>query len=260
MKNYFSYIDKVVSKFNDTLDYKINEYTLINNNSWIIDTLASTDYYLKKKSGKKIKNQKELVILPKGTILRIPTAFQNNAIIQNLLANNVIINVPEYKLKIFNNGLLIKDALVRVGRNESRYLASIDKYTDLRTKSGKGKIHSTEKNPTWINPVDGHKYTETTRDDKQKTVMPITPSITMNINNVVTGQLIHATTNPSTLGKAYSNGCIGTNEYDIWYIYYYSPPGVFVEIKYDLNPLNTDETLDDLIDIYKQSEHKLRKD
>ena len=260
VKNYFTYIDKIVAKYNDTLNYSINEYTLVNNNPWIIDSLAATDYYYNRERGKKIKNQKDFIIIPKGTILNIPTQIQHEAIMQNLLQNRIVVNVPEYKLRIFNNGLLLKDALIRVGKNESRYLASIEKYTDLRTKPGHGKVHSTERNPTWINPVDGHKYTETTRDDKEKTVMPITPSITLNVNNVITGQLIHATTNPETLGKAYSNGCMGTNEFDIWYIYYYSPPGVNVEIIYDLNPLGTEDTSDDLKDIYKEKEHKFRKD
>lgn len=260
VKKYFAYIDELVTRLNNCSNYKINEYTLVNSNPWIIDSLAAMDYYYQKNKGKKIKNQKDLIILPKGTILKIPNEAQHEAIWHNLLHNIVVINVPEYKLRIFNNGNIIKDALIRVGRNESRYLASIDKYTDLRTKSGSGFVYSTEKNPTWINPVDGHKYNETTRDDKERTGMPITPSITLNINNVITGQLIHATTNPETLGKAYSNGCMGTNEYDIWYIYYYAPPGVTVNIIYDLNPYATENTDDDLKDIYKESEHKLRKD
>lgn len=260
VKKYFTYIDDLVTRLNSCANYNINEYTLINNNPWIIDSLAAMDYYFQKEKGNNIKNQKELVILPKGTVLKIPNESQHEAIWHNLQHNMMVINVPEYKLRIFNNGHIIKDALIRVGRNESRYLASIDKYTDLRTKTGSGVVYSTEKNPTWINPVDGHKYTETTRDDKERTAMPISPSITLNINNVISGQLIHATTNPETLGRAYSNGCMGTNEFDIWYIYYYAPPGTTVDIIYDLNPFATEQWDDDLLDIYKESEHKFRKD
>jgi L,D-transpeptidase ErfK/SrfK len=218
VKNYFSYLDKIIKKYNDTLSYQINEYTLVNANPWIIDSLAAMDYYTTKLSGKPVMNQKEEVILRKNKILNIPTEIQNQSILENLANNRIYINIPEYKLQIYNGDLLILDAPIRVGRNESKYLQSIDRYTDLRTMSGKGMVHGTERNPTWINPADNHKYTETNRDDKIKTKMPQTPSIQLQIGKKITGQLIHATTNPASLGKPYSNGCIGTNEMDIWYI------------------------------------------
>lgn len=256
MKNYFSYIDKLVEKYNDTLEYDISEYTLVHNNPWIIDTLAATDYYYQKSKGIIDLNQREKFILRKGTVLHIPTKSQNDAILFNLSQNYVEINIPEFTLNIYNSGLLIYQALIRVGRNESRYLKSIDRYTDLRTKTGSGKIYSTEKNPTWINPVDGHKYTETTRDDTVRTKMPITPSMMINLNKIISGQLIHSTTNPKTLGKAYSNGCMGTNEFDIWHIYYLAPINTPINIKYELHPYEGIE----LEDIYSKDKHKKRED
>ncbi|MFK7811100.1 MAG: L,D-transpeptidase, partial [Maribacter sp.] len=57
-------------------------------------------------------------------------------------------------------------------------------------------------------------------------------------------------TNPETLEKAYSNGCIGTTEADAWIIYYYAPLGTSIEIKYDLNPAKFKNTNTSLKDIY----------
>ncbi len=252
VKNYFSYIDKLVKKYNDTLGYQIDEYTLVNNNPWIIDSLAAMDYYFSKSRGIEIKSQKDQIVLHKNDVLKIPSELQNISIKENLANNRIYINIPEYKLKIWNGTNLLIDAPIRVGRNESKYLQSIDKYTDLRTRSGKGEVYATERNPTWINPADNHKYTETNRDDKVRTKMPQTPSLTLKLNKIVTGQLIHATTNPATLGKAYSNGCLGTNEYDIWYIYYYCPPKTPIEIEYVLDP-----ELDGMLleDIYNSNNH-----
>ena len=64
------------------------------------------------------------------------------------------------------------------------------------------------------------------------------------------GQLIHPTTNPITLGKAYSNGCIGTNEGDAWVIYYYAPIGTKIKIRYDLDLMDIDDKRQVLKDIY----------
>ena len=84
--------------------------------------------------------------------------------------------------------------------------------------------------------------------------MPVTPSLTLELNYVISGQLIHATTNPHTMGKAYSNGCIGVNEQDIWYIFYYTPIRTKVEIKYDLYPEGKDSEVE-LQDIYRENDH-----
>lgn len=125
-----------------------------------------------------------------------------------------------------------------------------DRETDLRTKDGEGRITSHAKNPDFYNPVDGKQFYLTKRDDGKTTVMPQIPWIETEINGVRNGQMIHPTTNPETLGKAYSNGCIGTSEADAWIIYYYAPLGTPIEIKYDLNPSKLKKTNTSLKDIY----------
>ena len=70
------------------------------------------------------------------------------------------------------------------------------------------------------------------------------------INGVRNGQLIHATTNPNTSGKAYSNGCIGTEEGNVWVIYYYAPLGTKITIRYDLTIKNKNDKDSLLVNVY----------
>ena len=74
------------------------------------------------------------------------------------------------------------------------------------------------------------------------TMMPFLPWIEPTINGECWGQLIHATTNENTLGKAYSNGCMGTREGDIWQIYYYAPIGTKVIIRYNRRLIENGDT------------------
>jgi L,D-transpeptidase ErfK/SrfK len=121
---------------------------------------------------------------------------------------------------------------------------------DLRTISGEGKIVNHIRNPWYINPVDNHRYKFTKRDDGKTTKLPQIPFIETEINGFRHGQLIHPTTNPNTLGKAHSNGCIGTNEADAWIIYYYAPISTRIHIRYDLHQENEKGDTIVLKDIY----------
>ncbi|MBK8700020.1 MAG: L,D-transpeptidase [Saprospiraceae bacterium] len=255
MKNYFKYIDNLAKKYSDSLHFDLTEYELVNYNPDLIDSLAATDYYSLTSRGIIDVNQRERVILPAGTILFIPGKPEAITVRNNLSRNRIIINIPEYKMRIFNDNLLIYSTSVRVGRNESKYLPSINKYSDLRTRTGKGVVYRTEQNPTWINSVEGKKYTETRRDDNFVTKMPISPSLILKMHGIISGQLIHATTNLETLEKAYSNGSVGTRESDMWYIYYYAPPGTRVDILYDLNVPDLEGN--PLNDIYNQANHRI---
>ena len=113
-----------------------------------------------------------------------------------------------------------------------------DRVTDLKTKIGTGTIINHVKNPDYYNPVTGRQYFLTRRDDDKLTKLPQIPWIETEINGIKNGQLIHPTTNPITLSKAYSNGCIGTKEGDAWVIYYYAPIHTKVIIRYDLSAVN----------------------
>jgi len=137
-----------------------------------------------------------------------------------------------------------------VGQNKKKYLAQSGRETDLRTRTGRGKIIRHDRNPRFYNPVDGKRYYTTLRDDGNRTLMPQIPWIETEIDGRRNGQLIHPTTNPVTLEKAYSNGCIGTSEADAWILYYHAPLGTPVRIRYDLKVPATDGVLPYLKDIY----------
>jgi L,D-transpeptidase ErfK/SrfK len=68
--------------------------------------------------------------------------------------------------------------------------------------------------------------------------MPQIPWLEPAINGQRYGQMIHPTTNPRSLGKPASNGCIGLSEADAWKLYFYAPLGTKVHIRYDLQEIN----------------------
>ena len=128
-------------------------------------------------------------------------------------------------------------------------MSTVEREVDMKTRTGEGKIVKINRNPRWQNPVDGHEYKTTLRDDLRRTKVPRIPFLNPEINGIRWGQLIHPTTNQETLGKAYSNGCIGTGEGDAWRIYFHAPIGTKVVIRYDLEIIENGDTLK-LKDIY----------
>jgi L,D-transpeptidase ErfK/SrfK len=127
---------------------------------------------------------------------------------------------------------------VRVGRYEKRYLAMAGREVSIRTPIGEGEIVRIARDPLFINPVDNKRYYGTTRDDKVRTELPLIPWLEPSIDGRRQGSLIHPTTNEATLGKPYSNGCVGTPEGAGWLVYYYAPLGTKVNFRYDLKVLD----------------------
>jgi len=160
------------------------------------------------------------------------------------------VNIPEYKLRIKEGSRVLYTFRVRVGKNAEQYLETAKRVVNLRTVLGEGIIVEIYKEPLFINPCTGKRYYQTRRDDDSLTLMPIIPWLEPEIEGIRQGHLIHPTTNPETLGKAYSHGCIGTREEDAWRIYYHAPLGTGVKYRYDLSVV--DEAGDTLYleDIY----------
>ena len=235
VKDYFKFIDSLVSYYNSIQSYPISEHILVRHNPWIIDSLANTDYYRMIEKDSFVYDQKEMIILKKNCELKIPDSLETYALLMAFDKTLIDINIPEYRLRIFEDSLLLYEFPVRVGQNKKKYLKMGDRVTDLKTKTGTGTIVAHNRNPDYYNPVDGHQYFLTKRDDKKTTKLPQIPFIETEINAIRNGQLIHPTTNPETLEKAYSNGCIGTKEADAWVIYYYAPVNTKIQIRYDLN-------------------------
>jgi L,D-transpeptidase ErfK/SrfK len=195
-------------------------------------------------------DQKQMIVLPKGAVLNIPDSIKTSEILNAFKKTIIDVNIPEFKLRIFENATKLYDFTIRVGRNEKKYLKMSGRITNLKTITGNGKIVRHIRNPDYYNPVNSKRYYVTRRDDNKVTKLPQIPFIETEINGLRNGQLIHPTTNPNTLGKAYSNGCIGTKESDAWVIYYYAPIDAKIVIRYILN--TEDEKGNEIIlkDIY----------
>ncbi|MFH4967209.1 L,D-transpeptidase [Gaetbulibacter sp. M240] len=250
VENYFQFMDSVVEKYDDLTPYKLSEHLIAHANSWILDTLQNTDYYLMKARDSFVYDQRKMIVLPKGSTIIIPDSGHANTLVTELKKFRIDINIPEYKLRIFQDATKLYEFDIRVGRDEKKFLAMSGRIEDLRTKTGEGRIVHFFKDPGYFNPVDNKQYFVTKRDDGKTTKLPKIPFLETEINGRRYGQLIHPTTNPSTLGKAYSNGCIGTREADAWTIYYYAPIQTKINIRYDLEVIDDQGKQHHLEDIY----------
>ncbi len=247
---YFQFLDSLVQVYDSIAPYKLTEHLLVRSNPWIIDTLQNTDYYRMKARDSFVYNQKKMIVIPKGNALVIPGLKQVDSL-QKAFKNTFIdVNIPEFKLRIYQDSIKLFEFPVRVGRHETKYLEMSGREEDLRTKTGTGFIVGYNKNPRYANPANNHDYKVTRRDDGKVTLVPQIPFIETELNGMRYGQMIHPTTNPETLGKAYSNGCIGTKEADAWVIYYYAPINTKVDIRYNLKVINEDGSVVIMKDIY----------
>lgn len=250
IRRYFPFMDSLVAAYAGKLPYTPSEHLIVWANPWIIDSLAHTDYYYMMARDSFVYDQKSLVILPKGTKLLIPGELQALVLRQEHDRVRLELNIPEYLLRVYRGDSVEATFLVRVGRDERKYLALAKNTISLRTATGSGTIVRIERNPIFINPTDGKRFTHTRRDDNRTTLMPQIPWIEPELNKIRHGHLIHPTTNPKTLGKAYSNGCIGVGEGDAWRIYYYAPVGTPIRVYYELEVQDTEGNPVLLKDIY----------
>lgn len=248
--DYFKVMDRIVSHYDSMLTYQISEHLIVRNNPWLIDSLAATDYYGLKERGITSLDPQVLPIFEPGQYLVIPDSAAVDSLNRLFEQTYLDLNIPEFKLRVRQKAGIIYEFPVRVGRNERKYLAMAGRVVNLRTYTGEGTIIRHVKNPVFINPSNNHVYHVTRRDDGVVTRLPNIPWIEPEINGVRYGQLIHPTTNIETLGKAYSNGCIGTSEAAAWYLYYYTPVGTRIVIRYDLEIIDEEGNTLQLSNIY----------
>jgi len=204
---------------------------LVQANPWILDTLRKTDYRLAQVSGRLVEDLDQEVVLPRGARLIIPDSLTSYQIAASLLATRIDVHLSDFRLRLIRNNDTILNCPIRIGRNEEIYLEAVGRTVDLRTPAGKGKIIRTWRRPKSVNLHTGETYLVTRRDDGRITRMPFIPSLEPEINGRRTGKMIHATTNPITLGTAYSHGCIGVSEADMWVIYFNVPVGSEILIR-----------------------------
>lgn len=238
IRYYFEYLDSLIAKLDTTIHYKLNEHLLVHANPWIIDTLAQTDYYLLMERGIFEEDPQSLIALHQGDSLLIPDSLETEQLKIFLQATSIDVNIPEFKLRILEGDEIRYTFPIRVGQNKARYLAMAGREVNMQTRTGVGTIYRINKNPSFINPRDNKVYQTTSRDDGRRTKLPRIPWIEPELNGQRHGQLIHPTTNPKTLGKAYSNGCVGMREADMWRVYYHAPLGTKVVFRYELDIIN----------------------
>ena len=250
IREYFAFMDSLMTVHAPGSPYPLNEHIMVHANPWILDRLVASDYERLKERDSFLYDQREWVVLQEGRILRLPDSARGAEIHNKLASLRLEVNIPEFVLRIYADTALLHTFPIRVGQNRSRYLEMSGQITDLRTRTGKGRIIRHERNPFFLNPVDGKRFYSTKRDDGRRTLMPQIPWLETEIDGIRNGQMIHPTTNPVTLGKAYSNGCIGTSETAAWIIYYHAPIGTPIDIRYELRPSRSKSGNLPLKDIY----------
>ncbi|MBL7776276.1 MAG: L,D-transpeptidase [Saprospiraceae bacterium] len=232
---YFPFIDSLVQQFDSLCPYPLTEHLLVRNNWWIVDSLFETDYYRRQDRGEFVFDQRLLPVLHAGDTIFFPDSSSAAALQQRIDSTSIDINIPEFTLRILEGSDTLECMTIRVGQNKKRFQQVLGRVQDLRTQPGVGKIVRINRSPSlFVDPHTGRKFEYTKRDDGQTTRMPLIPWLEPEINGIRLGQMIHPTTNPETLGRAYSNGCIGCTEGEAWRVYYYAPVGTKVVVRYDL--------------------------
>lgn len=237
--DYFQYMDDLVQQYDSLAPYPLSEHLIVRANPWIIDTLENTDYYRQIEQGNFVFDQTKMTVLHPGDTLYLPGEKTAATLLAKMEKTYLDINIPAFQLHIVEGDSATHSFPVRVGKNQKKFLAMAGNVVDLRTQTGTGEIVRVNRYPVFYDPVTGNKFKYTRRDDRKTTLMPQIPWIEPAIGGRRIGQMIHPTTNPSTLGKAASNGCIGTREADAWRIYYAAPVGTKVVVRYDLVEITT---------------------
>lgn len=251
IKDYFNWIESLVITYDSLLPYDLSEQLWVHANPWIIDSFAHTDYYHQINQGNFLYDQKESIVLRMGDSLHLPSERLAQKLEKQLASIHIDVNLPEYTLRMLQKDSILLTFPIRIGQHRTKYLETEGRNVDLHTIIGRGIICNFIYQPKYINFNTGEEYKFTRRDDNKTTLMPLIPTLEPEINGLCHGQLIHPTTNPNTLGKAYSHGCMGTREQDAWRIYFYSRVGTPITIRYDLKVL--DELGDTLVlpDVYE---------
>ncbi|MCC6410781.1 MAG: L,D-transpeptidase [Saprospiraceae bacterium] len=249
--SYFTFIDALVAKYDTLAPYKLTEHLLVRANPWLIDSLAATDYYLQMAKGNYVHEQRQTIVLHAGDTLQVPGPLQAARILEAMNNTLIDVNIPAFRLRVLQSDSVLFEVPVRVGKNKTEYLEMAGREVDLRTRTGEGTVIRINNDPTVYNPVTGEKYDSTKRDDKRYTTMPRIPWLETITNGIRTGQMIHPTSNPKSLGKPASNGCIGMGEADAWRVYYHAPLGTRVRIRYNLTEITPGGDTLEYKDIYE---------
>ena len=247
---WFKFLDSLAAHYDSLLPYPVTAYQILHANPWVMDTLSHSDYDYQLKRDSVVMDNRKWIVLRPGQRLCIPDSNEAKHLQGHLDSILLDVNIPEFRMRIMKGNDTLYSFPVRVGQVRVRHLDLAGGMTDLRTNIGEGHIVRIETNPYFLNPVDGKHFTTTKRDNGIRTEMPLIPWIEPEINKTRYGDMIHPTTNPITLGKAYSNGCVGTLEEDAWRVWYFAPVGTRVRIRYDLEQVQANGDTIHFKDVY----------
>lgn len=130
--------------------------------------------------------------------------YNNRKIIPQQVKNGIIINIPEKTLYYFRAGKLTRSIPVALG------VATKNKKFDWQTPTGKFKIISKQKDPTWYVPPS---IQEEMEDEGKEVITSIPPGPTNPLGKyafktTLPGILIHSTIRPASIYSFASHGCI----------------------------------------------------
>ena len=250
MRDFYRVMDSIAARYDSIFGDTLSDHILAKANPWIVDTLAGMQYETMMARDSFVYDQRNLIVFKKGDSLRIPRKVEIETIMKDFSETVLDLNIPEYKMRILVGKDTLYSIKTRVGRNERKHLDMAGTEIWLGTDKGTGKIIRHEKYPLFINPADNHRYYVTRRDDYRTTKTPLIPWIEAELDGQRKGDLIHPTTNPVTLGKPYSNGCVGVSEADAWRVYFNAPLGTKVIFRYDLRVKDEKGDTIKLRDIY----------
>ncbi len=120
--DYFGYIDSLVQRYDSLVPYPLSEHLLVRNNPWVIDTLANTDYNRRMEKDSFIYDQRQQIVLPKGLTLKLPDSTKACRMLEEFAHTEIDINMPEFRIRIFQDDILLYTSPIRVGQNRKRYL------------------------------------------------------------------------------------------------------------------------------------------
>lgn len=170
--------------------------------------------------------------------LSLPLAAEETPAVSNTVPapppQRIEIQVPAFSVRLYAGDERIRDYRCRVGK------------TTTPTRTGEGYV-SARFRPTVFRYDKGEKAGEIITHSRirryhngpvMKTIrIPYDERIRgleLRIDGRVSGQIIHSTTNPETVGHVYSSGCLGLYEDDMLELFERTPKGTTVSIRYDL--------------------------
>ncbi len=145
----------------------------------------------------------------------------------------IYINIPSFTLKLISGGECEKKYKIRVGKLASKTITGVGSVTK-KFKTSYFRYSSGEQKGEII------RYSNIRNSFNGKIVKRIKipydkiKGLELEINGVVTGQIIHATTNPETIGHACSSGCVGLCIEDMLDLYDKVKVGTKILIEYNL--------------------------